>query len=77
MKIKNKIQEELKAQGRSEQWLRTRYLVSTPVMVKMLTYDRFLAIRNNTVEVRLCELYYIAKALEIKNITDLLVLEKS
>lgn len=76
MKIKNRIQEELKDQGRSEQWLRNRYLVITPVMVKMLTYDRCLAIRNNSVEVRLCELYYIAKALGIKNITALLILEK-
>jgi hypothetical protein len=77
MTIKNRIQAEMKSQGRSEAWLRTRYEQELPADRKhrRLSYDALYDIRINDREVRVCELYYIAKALGIKDFRDLLELE--
>ncbi len=61
--IKNRIQEELDLQGRSEKWLREEYNHLTDDTIRELTYYRLKALRDNEQSIQLTEIVYIAEVL--------------
>lgn len=70
--IKNRLEDKFKLRGCTISWLEGQYLEESDTTT---SYTRIKALMRNEAEITVCEAIYFAKALEIEDFRELIVMD--